>query len=103
MPNAKINADEALISFAVPLQSVEAASGLRFFREMMTTIEEVDTPLDEKNEALMQQLQNNKTALVDLAGLNHVAPSNGHDRVVRHVCQFIDCSLPPAYEAGKKK
>lgn len=103
MPNANINADEALINFAVTLQSVEAASGLRFFREMITTIEEFNAPLDDKNEDLMQQLQNNKPALVDLAGLNLVAPSNGHERAVRHVCQFIDCSLPPAYEAGRKK
>jgi endonuclease G, mitochondrial len=102
MPNAKINANEPLINFSVPLDSVEAVSGLKFFREMIAMVEEENVvsqvSSNERND-FIQRLQNNSNALV---GTQHLATLNDHDRVRRHICQQVDCTLPSAFEPGKK-
>jgi endonuclease G, mitochondrial len=90
IPNTKINSNEALINFLVPIETVEAISGLQFFKEMLQQIQVHNNNLlttnnnNEKKENMTSK--ENEMTLID----------------EYHLCRHVDCTLPLGFDKRKK-
>jgi hypothetical protein len=102
LPNARIAADKPLADFAVPIAAVEAASGLRFFSDL---IDEQARGAADKNHFL-------NAARVLLPGLAAPAAAAAALRLpeasagtskprLRHLCSAVSCELPGGFIDGK--
>ena len=79
-----------LINFLVPIETVEAISGLQFFKEMLQQIQVHNNNLltttnnNEKKENMTSK--ENEMTLID----------------EYHLCRHVDCTLPLGFDKRKK-
>jgi DNA/RNA endonuclease G (NUC1) len=95
LPNARVAADARLTDFAVPLSALEAAAGLRFFRDLVgddakLALDAAAEPALARNAARL--LMAPPPPLFPHAGA--LALARGAPAAPRHLCSLVECALP---------
>jgi endonuclease G len=95
LPNARVAADARLTDFAVPLSALEAAAGLRFFRDLVG--DDAKLALDAAAEPALARNAARLLMAPPQPLFPHAAAlalARGAPAAPRHLCSLVECALP---------